>query len=142
MLAARNKLLTKNFLSLSFVQSINSLLQLLVIPFVITIIGADGFGVLAVAQVVMFYLSTLTEFGFNQTATRSIAISRDDHQKVSRLFFTVYATRLLLCVLAFIILVILVMILPADLFSSRVRALIRWSHRPDQVSVAGSYTIH
>jgi phosphonate transport system permease protein len=39
---------------------------------------------------------------------------------------------------AMCILVILVMILPADLFSSRVRALIRWSHRPDQVSVAAA----
>ena len=50
-MAAPNKLLTKNFLSLSFVQAINSMLQLLIIPFVIGILGAEGFGVIAVAQV-------------------------------------------------------------------------------------------
>ena len=59
-MAAPNKLLTKNFLSLSFVQAINSMLQLLIIPFVIGILGAEGFGVIAVAQVLMFFLSTFT----------------------------------------------------------------------------------
>jgi PST family polysaccharide transporter len=107
-MAAPSRLLTKNFLSLSFVQAINSMLQLLVIPFVIGIVGADGFGVIAVAQVVMFYLSTLTDYGFNQTATRSIATSKEDHPQVSLIFFTVFFTRLMLCLFAFLILIVLV----------------------------------
>ena len=60
-------------------------------------------GVIAVAQVLMFFLSTFTEYGFGQTATRSIAIGRENHRQVSRIFFTVYFTRLLLCALAFLL---------------------------------------
>jgi PST family polysaccharide transporter len=111
-MAAPNKLLTKNFLSLSFVQAINSMLQLLIIPFVIGILGAEGFGVIAVAQVLMFFLSTFTEYGFSQTATRSIAINKENAPQVSRTFFTVYFTRLLLSVLAFLILLVLVNLVP------------------------------
>ncbi len=111
-MAAPNKLLTKNFLSLSFVQAINSMLQLLIIPFLIGIVGAEGFGVIAVAQVLMFFLSTLTEYGFSQTATRSIAIGKENAALVSTTFFTVYFTRLLLCILAFLILLVLVNTVP------------------------------
>lgn len=118
--------LTLNFFSLSFVQAISSLLQLLVIPYLIIIIGAEGFGVIAVAQVLMFYLSTLTEFGFNQTATRAIALNREEgmgtvdrspgrpvrQEGLSAVFSRVYATRWVLGFFALIILVLLVAILP------------------------------
>ena len=111
-MASQTRLLTKNFLSLSSVQAINSLLQLLVIPYLISVVGADGFGVIAVAQVLMFFLSTFTEYGFSQTATRSIAINRESHGELSRIFFTVYFTRLFLCALAFLLLLVLINTVP------------------------------
>ena len=59
--------LFSNFIALSIVQVINLLLPLLVMPFVIARIGADGFGVIALAQVVMIFLSTIGDYGFNLT---------------------------------------------------------------------------
>jgi hypothetical protein len=73
----KNKL-AHNFFFLGFVQIINVLLQLLVIPYVIKIIGIDGFGVVAVAQVVMLFLSAFTDYGFNQTATKDVSLNRAD----------------------------------------------------------------
>ncbi len=107
----KNKLLY-NFFSLGIVQAITSLLQLIVIPYVIARIGVDGFGVVAVAQVVMFYLSAFTEYGFNQTATRDISIYRDDGLMISRIFFRVIFSKLILCVLSFIILLVLILVVP------------------------------
>jgi PST family polysaccharide transporter len=112
MQAEKNNKLVHNFFSLGFVQVINSSLQLLVIPYIIKTIGADGFGVVAVAQVVVFYLSTFTDYGFTQTATRSIAIYRDDPEKVSKTFFRVLVSKLILCAIAFILLLMLVFIIP------------------------------
>jgi polysaccharide transporter, PST family len=107
----RNKLVT-NFFFLGIVQAINSLLQLLVIPYVITVIGMDGFGVVSVAQVVMFYLSVFTDYGFHQTATRDVSVYRSDRSAISRIFFRVLFSRIILCFIGLIILLILLLLVP------------------------------
>lgn len=112
MLSAKKNKLIYNFFSLGAVQAISSLIQLIVIPHVISKIGVDGFGVVAVAQVVMFYLAVFTDYGFNQTATRDIALYKDDQKKVSEIFFRVYFSRLFLCIVAFIVLLALVLFIP------------------------------
>jgi polysaccharide transporter, PST family len=107
-----NYKLLSNFLSLGIVQLISSLLQLVVIPYVILTIGVDGFGIVAVAQVVMFYLSSFTEYGFNQTATRQIALHKADHYKLEQIFSRVFFSRLILCGIAFIVLLLLIACIP------------------------------
>jgi PST family polysaccharide transporter len=84
--ALKNKLIY-NFLSTGIVQGIITLLQLLVIPYTIKKIGIDGFGVVAVAQVVMLYLSGFTDYGFNQTATRNVSVYRSDRTSPFQDFF-------------------------------------------------------
>jgi len=112
MLSAKKNKLIYNFFSLGAVQAISSLIQLIVIPHVISKIGVEGFGVVAVAQVVMFYLAVFTDYGFSQTATRDIALCKDDQKKVSEIFFRVYFSRLFLCSVAFIVLLALVLFIP------------------------------
>jgi O-antigen/teichoic acid export membrane protein len=107
----KNKLLF-NFFSLGIVQAITSLLQLIVIPYVIAKIGVDGFGIVAVAQVVMFYLSAVTEYGFSQTATREISIHRNDRLLISRIFFKVVFSKLFLCAISFLLLLVLFAFVP------------------------------
>ncbi len=94
------------------VQVINSALHLLVIPYVIFTIGTAGYGVISIAQVVMIYLATFVDFGFNQTATRTISVNRDDREKVSNIFFRVLFTKMILCVIAFVLLLFLIQIIP------------------------------
>jgi len=109
---AKTNKLVYNFFSLGAVQAISSLIQLIVIPHVISKIGIDGFGIVAVAQVVMFYLSVFSDYGFNQTATRDIALYKADHKKVSAIFFKVFFSKLFLCFIAFFLLLILLLVIP------------------------------
>src|SRR5256885_1680708 len=113
-----NRNLFSNFIVLSAIQGANLLLSLLVIPYVIMKAGADGFGAIAVAQMVMTYLSTISDYGFTLTATRDIALYKEDHPKISKIFFTVLTSKLMITVLLFILLVLAGMILPffADRF--------------------------
>src|SRR5438034_9120456 len=90
--------LFSNFMALSILQGANFLLPVLVMPFVIKKIGADGYGVVAVAQGVMLIFCTVADYGFNLTATRSIALHRGDVKINARLFFTVIACKLFICV--------------------------------------------
>lgn len=101
-----------NFSSLGILQVTNFLLSLLVIPYLIRIIGTENFGVVAVAQVLMFYLSVTADYGFSRTAIRDIAIYKDNRQKISQVFSTVLISKLFICLLAFILLLILVLVVP------------------------------
>lgn len=101
-----------NFFSLGIVQVVTSLLQLVIIPYVITKIGIDGFGIISVAQVVMFYLSAFTEYGFAQTATREISIYRNDRLLISKIFFRVIFSKVFLCSLSFLVLLVLISVIP------------------------------
>ncbi|MEP6750885.1 MAG: oligosaccharide flippase family protein, partial [Bacteroidota bacterium] len=107
-----NNKLVSNFISLGIVQGTNFLLPLLVMPYLINKIGADGFGVIAVAQVLMTYLSTISDYGFNLTATRDIAFYKDDTAKISKIFFTVLASKLVLTAFLLIILFIVMAFTP------------------------------
>jgi polysaccharide transporter, PST family len=112
MLTARTNKLVHNFLSLGTVQAISSLIQLIVIPHVIGKLGIDGFGVVAVAQVVMLMLSAFTDYSFNQSAIKEISLWRNDTTVISRIFYRVLFSKLVLCIFAFLFLFALVLIVP------------------------------
>ena len=114
--------LFSNFFSLSIIQGTNFLIPILVMPHVIQRIGVGLFGVVSVAQVVMVYLSTISDYGFNLTATRDIALNKEK-TKISEIFFTVLTTKLVITALSFLSMLILIWIVPffqndADLYLS------------------------
>lgn len=106
------KKVVSNFLALSIVQGANFILPVLVIPFIIRKIGADGFGAVSVAQVVMIFLSTFSDYGFNLTGARDIAIHRENAQRVSIIFSTVLSCKMLIAGLSLILLGVLVAWVP------------------------------
>ncbi len=112
MMIPKENRLIYNFFSLGTAQAISLLIQLLVIPHVISKIGIDGFGVVAVAQAVMLLLSAFTDYGFNQSAIREISLYRTDSSAISKIFSTVLISKLALCVLAFMLLVALILCIP------------------------------
>jgi PST family polysaccharide transporter len=101
-----------NFSYLGIIQVTNFLLSLLVIPYVVKVVGTDGFGVIAVAQVLIFYLAVMVDYGFNRTAIRDVAIYRDNSERVSAVFSTVIVSKLLLSIVTFLLLILLVAIVP------------------------------
>lgn len=112
MLTATKNKLSYNFFSMGAVQAISSLIQLLVIPHVIARIGIDGYGVVAVAQVLMFYLCVFTDYSFNQAATRDVTLHKDDPVTLARIFSNVFSVRLILCGAAFLVLLCLLWLVP------------------------------
>ena len=112
MLTEKYRRLFYNFFSLGAVQAISSLAQLVVVPHVISKIGVDGYGMVSVAQVLMFFLSVITDYGFNQTATRDIALNRDNRSRLSEIFSATLASKLFLCLVCLIILLMLIAGIP------------------------------
>jgi polysaccharide transporter, PST family len=106
------KTIVSNFLALGIVQGANFILPILVMPFVIRKIGADGFGVVSVAQVVMIFLSTFSDYGFNLTGARDIAVHKGNVTRISTIFSTVLVCKMLISGISLLLLVILVAWVP------------------------------
>jgi len=60
----------------------------------------------------MLYLSMFTDYGFNLSATRDVSVHRSDSIKLSQLFNSVLATKLLLCLTSLIILTVALKLIP------------------------------
>ena len=100
------KTLTSNFGYLMLLQIASYAFPLITIPYLARVIGVEGFGKIAFAAAIIVWFQTITDWGFNYTATRDVARNRDNPEKVSEIFSNVLWARLLLMVLSFAILMI------------------------------------
>src|SRR5690606_13073584 len=72
----------------------------------------EGFGKIAFAAAVVVWFQTVSDWGFNYTATRDIARNRDNPDKVSEIFSNVLWARIVLMLLSFMLLIISINTIP------------------------------
>ncbi|MCX7927791.1 MAG: flippase [Candidatus Omnitrophica bacterium] len=106
------KILLENFFSLTTLQGISYILPVLVLPYLIRTIGPERFGLIAFAQSLMQYFMIITEYGFNVTATRQIALCQQKQQQVCNIFSGVMTIKIILLCLCFFILILLIKFVP------------------------------
>ena len=101
-----------NFGYLSLLQIAGYVFPLISMPYLARVIGADGFGKIAFASAIVVWIQTISDWGFNLTATRDVAQNRNDKEKVSRIFSNVLWARCILTILSGLILLVVVMVVP------------------------------
>lgn len=106
------KVLASNFGYLMLLQIAGYVFPLITIPYLARVIGVDGFGKIAFAAAVMVWFQTVSDWGFNYTATRDVARNRDNLEKVSEIFSNVLWARIFLAVVSFALLYLLVATVP------------------------------
>ncbi|MFN4216996.1 MAG: flippase [Brevinematales bacterium] len=107
------KRLMSNFFFLSLLQGANYILPLLTFPYLTRILGPGLLGSLAMASSLVAYFNPLTDFGFGFTATREIAISRNDKKKTAEIFSSVMIIKIFLTILSLAILLGIVFLVPS-----------------------------
>ncbi len=102
----------KNFFALGILQGTNFLIPLIIMPYLIKTIGIEGYGIFSFVQAVMIYFYSLTDYGFPITATREIALNKENKNKISAIFSKVLFIKLLLTAGSALILLVLISIIP------------------------------
>lgn len=110
------KRLFLNFISLSVLQGANYIIPLITIPYLFATLGAENFGIIMFAQSVVTFFGLFVNYGFNLSATKEVAINRNDIKKVSEIFSTVTTIKFFFTLIASV--VFIVMILSFDKFSN------------------------
>ena len=101
-----------NVTSLSSLQVISYLLPIIIVPYLFRVIGPEKFGLVAFAQAFVQYFCILTDYGFNVSATKEIALCVEKKIKVSQVITAVMTVKMVLAFLSFLILGTIVYFVP------------------------------
>lgn len=107
-IAQKGRTLREGILSLAAVQAAEYLIPLLALPYLLRVLGPGEFGKIAFAQAFCMYFVVLTDYGFNLTGTRLIAVHRHDPQALSRIFWEVQCVKTAFLTLSITLLLLLV----------------------------------
>jgi PST family polysaccharide transporter len=105
--------LIENIGSLYVLQGVNYVLPVVVLlPYLVRVLGTEQIGLIFLAQALMQYFVVLTDYDFNLTASRDIAMYKEDSLKVRQIFSTVIFIKLSLMLLSFLLLIVMVFSIP------------------------------
>lgn len=106
------KTILENMISLTGLQFASYILPLITLPYLTWILGPELFGLTQYAISLITYFQLLTDYGFNLSATRELAIVKEDKNKISEIFNSVMTIKVLLTALSFILLFLIVTFIP------------------------------
>lgn len=102
----------KNTFSLLIIQGSNYILPLITFPYLVRTLGTSNYGLLLFMNSLILYFIVLTDYGFNFSATRKVALVRENKPKLKEYSNLIISIKLLLMVISFFILIILLITIP------------------------------
>ncbi len=88
--------IVRNAFALYWVQFAILIVPLVTLPYLTRVHGGEALGTLILAQSVSQVLALILEFGFNQSATRDVAVARHDPEQLSRIVSGVLGAKAIL----------------------------------------------
>ena len=93
----------KNFIYNVFYQMLIIILPLITIPYVSRILGSKGVGIYSYTYSIVYYFMLIALLGINNYGNRTIAKVRDDKNKLSKAFISIYSIQLFMSILMIIL---------------------------------------
>ena len=100
--------LSDNFIALFILQLINYVLPLFLIPYLIRVLGIEGFGIYSFILAIIMYGVQMSDYGFELSATYNISLNRDNKSKIDEIFSSVLMIKFLIAFAYLVVLTILV----------------------------------
>ena len=106
----RDKKIVSNFLFLSIIQLSNYIAPVIIIPYLVSTLGVENYGLIAFSNAVISYFLVFVDYGYNLTATRDIALNRSEPNKIVDIFNTVLSTKMVLGGIGFLMVYLLIIL--------------------------------
>lgn len=90
------KRIIHNFISLSLVQGLSILFPLISFPYLLRVLGVEGFGLFSMLQTVLMYFDLFVSFGFGLTATQQVARNLNNPERTRQIIASVFSIKALL----------------------------------------------
>lgn len=103
----KNTSLFANFVNLGFIQASNILIQLILFPIIIRLVGIESFGYVIVATSIASFIGLFINYGTNLSGIKDIAINKSNKSILETLFYNIYYTRITLFIVASVLPIIL-----------------------------------
>lgn len=107
-----NKREVKDVVYLIALQGLNYVAPLIVFPYLMIVLGAEKFGYIGFSISVSQYLMLLVDFGFNFSATKKIALAKDNNNEINKIFAATLWAKIGLLFISFLILIIFAFLVP------------------------------
>jgi PST family polysaccharide transporter len=89
-------------------QGLSFITELVTFPFLTQTLGADNYGLISFAISFILFLQVLTEYGFNHSGTRTVSKSRDNPERLQRIYSSISIVKTILSSGCFISILIIV----------------------------------
>lgn len=103
------KVIVHNTTYLSVLEILKMVMPFVALPYLISTVGADKYGLVVFAQAIISYFIILVNFGLDVSAVKNVSINRSDSLKLSEVVSSVLIIKALLFVVSFVILGILLL---------------------------------
>lgn len=104
--------LMKNFFSLTVLKLVNAVLPFVTLPYLIKILGLQQYGAIVLALSLITYFQSITNYGFNLSATREIARHKTSRKQLSFIYSKTQTSKIYLLLLSLSILIPAIVIVP------------------------------
>jgi len=100
--------LISNFGYLSLLQLLSILLPMMTYPYLIRVLGAEKYGLIAYSQAIIGYFLVIINFGFNISEIKDISIERNNEQKISEIVSSVITIKTIFALASIVSIILLV----------------------------------
>lgn len=107
-----DKKIISNIVSLFGIQGMNYFIPLITLPYLVKTLGPESYGILGFSIAFIQYFCLITDYGFNLSASRKVAMCSSDKAEVSRIFWHVIMCKIMLAILGAFFLVIACYVIP------------------------------
>jgi PST family polysaccharide transporter len=96
-------LVFKNFSALMILQLGNTVLALIIMPYLINALGISKYGLYSFAFAISMYLVIVTDYGFGFTGVKLISVNRNNLNKVSGIFHSIQIIKIIILLILLVI---------------------------------------
>lgn len=104
----KKKTLLSNFFALLSLRASNFIFPMIYISYLVKVLGVELYGLVVFAEALLSYFGLLIDYGFGLSATRLIALNRDNREKITEIFSSVLTIKSIILTISVIVLYLII----------------------------------